>query len=116
MDVRVIAATNKDLEKEIEKGTFREDLFFRLSVIPIFVPPLRERVDDIPVLVQHFLDLLARENNFRPRRLVAAGDGGAAALPVEGERPGAEEHARAEPHHDAGRRDRGGRTCPKPAV
>jgi two-component system, NtrC family, nitrogen regulation response regulator NtrX len=69
VDVRVIAATNKDLEREIEKGTFREDLFFRLSVIPISVPPLRERVDDIPVLVQHFLDVIARENNFRRRRI-----------------------------------------------
>ncbi len=69
VDVRVIAATNKHLEKEIEKGTFREDLFFRLSVIPVFVPPLRERVSDIPILVQHFLDQLAGENNFRRRRV-----------------------------------------------
>jgi two-component system nitrogen regulation response regulator NtrX len=69
VDVRVIAATNKHLEKEIEKGTFREDLFFRLSVIPVFVPPLRERVSDIPVLANHFLNQLVRENNFRPRRL-----------------------------------------------
>jgi two-component system nitrogen regulation response regulator NtrX len=69
VDVRVIAATNKHLEKEIEKATFREDLFFRLSVIPIFVPPLRERVSDIPILANHFLSQLVRENNFRPRRL-----------------------------------------------
>ena len=69
VDVRVIAATNKDLDKEIEKGNFREDLFFRLSVIPIAVPALRDRVEDIPTLVQHFIDLLARENNFRRRRV-----------------------------------------------
>ncbi len=72
VDVRVIAATNKDLEKEIEKGSFREDLFFRLSVIPIHVPPLRERPEDIPLLVRHFASLFARENNFRPRQITPA--------------------------------------------
>jgi len=56
VDVRVIAATNKNLEEEIEKGTFREDLYFRLNVIPIRVPPLRERVDDIAELANEFLD------------------------------------------------------------
>jgi two-component system nitrogen regulation response regulator NtrX len=68
VDVRVIAATNKDLDQEIEKGLFREDLFFRLSVIPIFVPPLRDRADDIPALVRHFADQFTRENNFHPKR------------------------------------------------
>ncbi len=56
VDVRVIAATNKNLEEEIEKGTFRDDLYFRLNVIPIRVPPLRERVDDILELANEFLD------------------------------------------------------------
>lgn len=56
VDVRVIAASNKNLEKEIEKGTFRKDLFFRLNVVPIEVIPLRERVSDIPVLVSYFLE------------------------------------------------------------
>lgn len=55
VDVRVIAATNKNLEKEIERGNFREDLFYRLNVIPFTVPPLRERAEDIPVLANHFL-------------------------------------------------------------
>jgi two-component system, NtrC family, nitrogen regulation response regulator NtrX len=68
VDVRVIAATNKELEAEIERGNFREDLFFRLSVIPIRVPPLRDRRDDIPPLVRHFADLFSREHNRRPQR------------------------------------------------
>jgi two-component system nitrogen regulation response regulator NtrX len=72
VDVRVIAATNKNLEEEIEKGTFREDLFFRLSVIPIRVPSLRDRSDDIPALVRHFADLFSREHNRRPQRFTAA--------------------------------------------
>src|SRR5258708_4950387 len=72
VDVRVIAATNKDLEAEIERGTFREDLYFRLSVIPIRVPPLRDRRDDIPALVRHFVDLFSRESNRRPLRVTPA--------------------------------------------
>ncbi len=68
VDVRVIAATNKDLEQEIERGTFREDLYFRLSVVPIRVPPLRDRREDIPLLVRHFADLFSRDNNRKPPR------------------------------------------------
>jgi two-component system, NtrC family, nitrogen regulation response regulator NtrX len=72
VDVRVIAATNKDLEAAIAKGEFREDLFFRLSVIPIAVPPLRERAEDIPVLVRHFVKQFAADNNMKPKAFAPA--------------------------------------------
>jgi two-component system, NtrC family, nitrogen regulation response regulator NtrX len=72
VDVRVIAATNKKLEEAIEKGTFREDLFFRLSVIPIRVPPLRERTEDIPLLIHHFVREFSMNNNYRPKTFSAA--------------------------------------------
>jgi len=68
VDVRVIAATNKNLEDAIARGEFREDLYFRLNVIPILVPPLRDRREDIPALVQHFAKLTSEEHNLKPKR------------------------------------------------
>src|SRR5689334_13184383 len=72
VDVRVIAATNKNLEEEIERGRFREDLYFRLAVIPIFVPPLRDRSGDIPLLVRYYIEQLSRDSNARPKRITQA--------------------------------------------
>jgi two-component system nitrogen regulation response regulator NtrX len=69
VDVRVIAATNKSLEKEIEAGRFREDLFFRLNVVPIHVPPLRERREDIPMLVRHFAERATEEQRLPARHI-----------------------------------------------
>jgi two-component system, NtrC family, nitrogen regulation response regulator NtrX len=67
VDARVLAATNKDLTQEIRAGRFREDLYFRLNVVPIFVPPLRDRQEDIALLAEHFMAVLAREYGRRPK-------------------------------------------------
>ena len=72
VDVRVIAASNKNLEEEIAKGRFREDLYYRLNVFPIEVPPLKERLDDIPVLVETFLEDFATRNRSRRKKVTPA--------------------------------------------
>ena len=69
VDVRVIAASNKDLLKEIEKGGFREDLFYRLNVVPIVVPPLRDRREDVPLLVKHFLNVHTEEQGLKIKQI-----------------------------------------------
>ena len=69
VDVRVVAATNKNLEEEIERGNFREDLFYRLNVIPFSVPPLRDRREDIPLLADHFLREFTTAYGRKPKEL-----------------------------------------------
>jgi two-component system, NtrC family, nitrogen regulation response regulator NtrX len=73
VDVRIIAATNKDLIEEVKKGNFREDLVYRLNVIPIVVPTLRSRKEDIPALVEYFLEYFAAEYGQRPRKITPEG-------------------------------------------
>ena len=73
VDVRIIAATNKDLIEEAKKGNFREDLLYRLNVIPISVPPLRERKEDIPAIVEHFLSYFAEEYGQKPKTITEDG-------------------------------------------
>jgi two-component system nitrogen regulation response regulator NtrX len=67
-DVRIISATNKDLKKQISDGKFREDLFYRLAVLPIEIPPLRQRREDIPLLVQHFSDRFCKKRGRTPKK------------------------------------------------
>ena len=84
VDVRVVAATHRDLMAEIEAGRFREDLFYRLNVVPICAPPLRERLDDLPLLVDHFIERFAAENNYRKKPLNGAAIRQLQAMPWRG--------------------------------
>jgi DNA-binding NtrC family response regulator len=71
----VIAATNKDLKKEIEEGNFREDLYFRLNVVPLHSPALRDKKEDIPLLIDYFVGNFVDENNFRVKSFTPAAIG-----------------------------------------
>ena len=95
VDVRVVAATNRPLEEAVRAGTFRRDLFFRLQVVQIDVPPLRDRPDDVPLLAEHFLKRFVRETGRKIQGFTPAGAGEAAGLPLAGQRPRAAQRRRA---------------------
>ena len=110
VDVRVLAATNKDLPAEIRAGRFRDDLYFRLNVIPVFVPPLRDRQADIPLLAEHFIAEFAREYGRRPKTLDPAAGARLRGVPVAGQRARAAQRDRAADDHDARGDDHGPRS------
>ena len=118
-DVRIVAATNRDLPKMIAAGTFREDLYFRLAVVPIRVPTLAERPEDVPALALHFARKLARRRGRRPATFTPEGARGAEEAPLARERPRAPERRGAgpPPHRRGRHRARGppgGRPSPPP--
>ena len=105
VDVRIIAATNKALQKAAREGSFREDLLYRLNVIPIEVPPLRERPGDIPALIAHFAVAVPRAHGARESGVVSRGDRRASASRLAGKRARTGEHRGAARHPVPGHAD-----------
>ena len=95
VNVRVIAGSKRDLKQMVAEGKFREDLFYRLNVLPVALPPLRERREDIPVLMEHFLERYFRRARRRRAAGVRRGEAGVHALPLAGQRARARERVRA---------------------
>ena len=95
VDVRIVAATNIDLRRAVEEGRFREDLYYRLNVIAVQLPPLRQRKEDIPALVAHFVDKYARENDKAVAGVTPGGAAGPHGLRLAGQRARAGERHRA---------------------
>ena len=87
LDIRVIAATNMDLRKLVKEGTFREDLFYRLNVIPVTLPALRQRREDIPLLAQHFVRKSCTDNGIAAQDRGAGGAARADGLRLAGQHP-----------------------------
>ena len=108
VDVRVIAATNVDVKKAVEEGTFREDLFYRLNVIPIHMPSLSERMEDFPLLVNYFLERFSEEHGIGLKQIDDAGMKELDPSYLARQREGAQECDRAAQHHGARREDRQG--------
>ena len=94
-DIRIIAATNRDLGQMVAEQKFREDLFYRINVIPIHLPPLRERREDIPLLAEHFLRRFRQQMGKKVERDLGRGDALPRVLPLAGQHPRARERHRA---------------------
>jgi hypothetical protein len=114
VDVRIIAASNRDLAQDVQADTFRKDLYYRLNVFPIPIPPLRERPEDIPLLAWAFVREFEKKMGKRVESIPKAEPGGAAALCVAGQRAGTPQCHRA--RHDREQREDLGATRPRDCV